>query len=269
MPRDQRRVKAMSRPTAIYGRPQPVRQRRNPPEIKLNLRAVAAVVIVIVAVVWWWRFFTVKQIVVTGSRNYSSSLVTAATQAEIKRHWWWHNLTLVNTSGLQKDLLSSQPQLADVAISRRWPGSLELKVTERNPNLAWLTGGNSYLLSQEGIIIASSNNSTVKLPVVVDTSNLPVRLGDKVAPAGFVQFCLDVIRLLPKQGLQVTKMQIPATTNEVYVTTNKNFYIKFDTTRLASDEVGDLTKVLTLLKTQNKQPAEYIDLRIDGSAYYK
>jgi len=268
MPREIRRVKPTGRP-AIYGRPQPVRQRKQRPEIKLNLRAIIAVVVIVLAIVWWWRSFDLNVVTIEGSHNYASSLVATEVHTELHNHWWWRNLTLVDTASLQKGVLATQPQLSSVNISRHWPHQLILEVTERNPNLEWQTGGKTYLLSQEGIIVADATGTNLKLPVVEDTTNLPVKLGDQVAPAGFVAFCLEVDRLLAQQGYLITSLQIPVTTNEVDAYTNKGYYIKFDTTRDVVGEMGDLSKVLALLKTQNKAPSQYIDLRIDGAAYYK
>lgn len=252
-----------------YSRPQPIRRSRRAPELRINLRVVVALALLVGAIFFWWRSFVVSSVKVTGSQNYASSLVVGGTQAALKQHWWWRNLVLINTAGLQKSLLASQPQLASASISRHWPHQIAIKVTERKPNLIWRTGGKDYLLSQDGIIVGEASQIRRKLPVVEDTTNLPVKLGAQVVPGSFVNFCLDLISVLPKQGLQVKAMQIPATIGEVDVVTNQNYLIKFDTTRTVGDEVGDLVKVLNLLKSQNKQPSQYIDLRINGSAYYK
>ncbi len=268
MARESRRVKRSGRVNS-YGRPQPVRQRRQRAEIKLNLRATLSLVALLVAGIWWWRTFSVQAISVAGTKFYPASTITKSVQGQLHSHWWWRNLVLVDTSKLQKAVLLEQPQLANLAISRHWPHQLRLRVSERKPNLKWQTGGQIYLLSQEGIIVAPAQGVEIALPTVEDTTNLPVRLGDQAVSAHFVDFCLEAIRLLPGQGVQVSKLKIPVTTTEVDIYTAKGFYIKFDTTRSASGEVGDLGKVLNLLKSQNKQPAEYIDLRIDGAAYYK
>lgn len=268
MARESRRVRNISRP-GLYGRPQPVRQQRTRPEVKINLRAILAGLILIVIIGWWWRWFNIKAITVKGSQIYAASTVENAATSQLKAHWWWRNLMLVDTTAMRKQLLVTQPQLADVAISRRWPSGLNLKVTEQKPNLSWQTGDKTYLLSSEGVIVAEAGQSSLNLPVVKDSQNLPVNLGDQVAPARFVAFCLDIMNLIPKAGLQATGFEVPTTTSEVNVDTNKGYFIKFDTTRDAGTEVGDLVKVLNLLKSQNKLPSQYIDLRVDGAAYYK
>ena len=108
------------------------------------------------------------------------------------------------------------------------------------------------------------------LPVVEESTNLPVKIGDRVVPASFIGFCSGLIETLPKKsGLQITGMRVPDTTSELYVVTNRGYYLKFDTTRSSSEQVGDLKIVLDTLARQKKTPAEYIDLRIAGKAYYK
>ncbi len=223
-----------------------------------------------IGLIWgWWQAFGIKKIVVSGDRNYAASLVESATREQLHKRWWWRNLMLIDTSKLQKAILASQPQLTDVDISRRWPAQLQLKVTERQPNLEWKTGDKTYILASDGVVADKAGETRLRLPVVTDTTNLPVKVGDQVVSSHFVSFCLDLIAQLPKQGIQVRGLSVPATTTQVDVETNQNYFIKFDTTRSATSEVGDLVRVLNLLKSQNAKPSQYIDLRIDGRAYYK
>lgn len=268
MPRNSRQVQRGGRPV-VYGRPPVAPRGRRRPQVTLNLRSLISIAVA-VAIIWgWWHFFSVKTIVVSGDRNYAASLVQTAAKQQLHDHWWWRNLMLIDTSKLQKALLASQPQLTDVNIRRRWPGQLRLEVTERQPNLEWKTGDKTYILASDGVVADKAEDTGLRLPVVVDTTNLPVKVGDQVVSSHFVSFCLELISLLPKQGIQVKRLSVPATTTEVDVETNQGYFIKFDTTRSATSEVGDLVRVLNLLKGQNQHPSQYIDLRIDGRAYYK
>jgi cell division protein FtsQ len=265
---DNRRVSRPARPS-IYGRPKPPARRRSLPELKLNWRSLVGLALALGLTIWWWRTFKITNIQVDGARSYPAELVSSATREQLARHWWWKNLLLLDTRGLQKRLLATQPQLTEANISRHWPRTVLLKVTERQPNMTWRTGGKTYLLSGDGVIAAEAGDIGGRLPVVEDTTNLPVKAGDKVVPAKFVSFCLELVGSLPKQGVQITGLKIPESTTEVFVVTNQNYYIKFDTERSASAEVGDLSRVLAQLKSQNKKPTEYVDLRIEGKAYYK
>jgi cell division septal protein FtsQ len=145
-----------------------------------------------------------------------------------------------------------------------------LEMTERQPLLAWKSGVQVFALDVEGVAVSYQSDVGLKLPVVEDSTNLPVKIGDRVVPARFVSFATGVIATMPKKtGLQITGLRIPDTTSELYVVTSRKFFIKFDTTREVDEQVGDLKAVLDTLSKQNKTPAEYIDLRIAGKAYYK
>lgn len=263
-----RRVRPAARP--VYGRPTPPpAKRRAGPRITINARALVALILVVMAAAWWWQFFRVAHVTVEGSQRYSSSVVTSQVDKELASHPLWHNLTILDTRALRRDILATQPQLADVAIRRQWPSRLDLVVTERQPNLIWSTAGKSYLLDGQGVIITPAGGDNPKLVTVEDTTGLTVRLGQKVVPASFVAFCAVLINQVPAQtGLAIKGLQVPETTSEVYLMT-PTYYIKFDTTRSATSEVGDLVRVLAELKRENKSPAQYIDLRIENRAYYK
>ena len=264
-----RRVRPAARPA--YGRPTPPpSKRRSGPHITINARALVALILVVMVTAWWWQFFRVARVTVSGSRLYSSGLVTNEVNQELSSHPLWHNLTILDTRALRRDILSTGPQLADVTIRRQWPAGLNLIVTERKPNLIWSTGGKRYLLDGQGVIITpAGDDNGSKLVTVEDTTGLGVKVGQKVVPAAFVAFCGELINQVPAQtGLAIKELQVPETTSEVYLMT-PTYYIKFDTTRSATSEVGDLVRVLAQLKRQNKSPAQYIDLRVEDRAYYQ
>ena len=106
------------------------------------------------------------------------------------------------------------------------------------------------------------------MATVIDTANIPVKPGDRVAPGRFVRFTQDIADGLPSQtGLRIENFQVPESTSEVYVKTDKGYLIKFDTTRSALEQLKDLALVIKNLN--GKVPAQYIDLRVAGRAYYQ
>lgn len=231
-----------------------------------RIKLIGKVLLLGAAIVFAYRLFTIKSITVTGTSRVSSQRIEVAAQASMSRHWLARNLLTLSVGKFESDLLSGQSEIKSVEVNRQWPNRLQLIVTERQPTLNWETGGVNYLLDLDGTIIGPSD---VSLPTVVDSTNLPVKPGDRVAPTQFVDFAARLADLLKQKKLGVVEMRVPDTTSELYIKVTKGYVVKFDTERGAEAEVNDLEKVLATLAQLNKTPAEYIDLRIEGKAYYR
>jgi hypothetical protein len=90
-----------------------------------------------------------------------------------------------------------------------------------------------------------------------------------VTTSRFVAFVGELVPALAANGIGATSLDVKETTLDLSVTTNKGYRLIFDTGRTVAEEMADLKAVLGLLATQKKTPAEYIDLRVSGKAYYK
>lgn len=212
--------------------------------------------------------FDIKSIKAVGADG--SPDLAAQKQAEtlIKKNFMWGNWLFLTGKKLSDAMRGGDSAVKTVIVKRQWPNKVLITVSLRRPTLNWQTGERKYQLDSDGTIIGPANND--KLPTITDTSNLPVRAGDRVVPSRFVTFCQDILlQLKPQTGLNVASLRIPDTTSELYVQTDRNYFIKFDTTRPAGDELADLKLVLSQLGKLGKSPNEYIDLRVAGKAYYK
>jgi cell division septal protein FtsQ len=197
-----------------------------------------------------------------------SAEIQTETQTLLRAQWRQQNLLTLDSSRLVADLLRTDPMIKTAEVQRRWPQGLNLVVTLKQPSLGWMSGNQTYLLDRDGSAIGALPAGTV-LPVVVDGSNLPVALGQRVTTARFVGFTTDLAMALTGLKLAPTRYEVRDTTLDLYVTTNKGYRLILDTTRPAAEEASDLSTLLTFLGKQGKAPAEYIDLRIAGKAYYK
>lgn len=263
-----RRVIKTSRP--VYRREASPRLRRSWQPPRLNWRLWGVGLGLVVIIVSWWRSFTIHQITIRGNRTLSQAAITGFVRADLKAHPWWGNLTTISTSGLAGDLVADHYQLRQVSVTRSWPHGLKLVVSERTPSLIWKTGDQAYLLDIDGTIISPINPATTKLPVVVDSTNLPIKVGEKAVSQHFVEFCVGLVGSLSHaSGISVTGLTVIDTTTEVTVTTNKGYVVKFDTTRSVEEGLEQLRRVQSTLTSQNRTPTSYIDLRIAGKAYYK
>ncbi len=262
-----RRVK--SAPRTTYGR-RPTPPRRIVLPGREALRPLWPLFVGLLIVISIWRVFYIGDIQVEGSNIIQKQHIVELADTILARHPFSRNLFTVWSARIDKNMVSSDQRMKSVEVKRLWPNRLLLVITERQPSLGWRSGNQQFVLDVDGTAIGYQDQLNLKLPTVTDSTNLPVKIGDRVVPTRFVSFCTGIILNMPKRtGLNITGMRVPDTTSEVYISTNKNFLIKFDTTRGLDEQLGDLKSVLDSLVRSSKTPAEYIDLRVPGKAYYK
>jgi cell division septal protein FtsQ len=268
---ERRVVRPVGRPQ--YGRPTPPPKRRRTLRVGPTTGGVVkglpwrliSLIGGIVIVLWVvWSLFNVHSVVVTTPTKNDN--VKSEVQTLLTKSFTQDNLLTLDTGKLTTDLITLDPQLKAVTISRLWPHGVQVVVTQKQPALGWSTGNQNYLLDRDGTVIGSLPSGST-LQVVVDGSNLPVQKGQQVVTASFVTFCNELLADLPSTGLKATGLRVQDTTFDLYVQTNKNYQLIFDTTRPAADEVADLKTVLATLA--GKVPSQYIDMRISGKAYYQ
>lgn len=265
----ERQVKNTGR--SVYGRssirPPRKRGRRVVNPFGPTTRRLLVLSLVIIA-----ALFVVKQIFAIKTVNVKATTRTSEIQTDatksITGSWWQDNLITFNSDVLVAKLSAADPMIASISVRRQWPNGVTLTVGLKTPSIGWVSGDQPYVIDLDGIAIGSLPAGS-KLPVVLDGSNLPVTIGKKVATGKFVQYIRDVTPALAAAGVNVVALQVKDTTLDLYVVTDKGFYILLDTSRPVGDTVSDLNHVLTALATQKHTPAEYIDLRIPNKAYYK
>lgn len=227
------------------------------------------VLLVLVAIITVWALGTtlISSVKVTGTQNLSSKEVERLVRASISRNPWYASYFTVGGLKLNRTLPEQEPRIKTASIKKTFPNTITVAITERQPGVVWVSAGENWEVDVEGVIIGAAG-SNKPMATVVDTANIPVKPGDRVAPSRFVTFVEAISAQLPnKSGLSIVDFEVPESTSEVYVKTNKNYIIKFDTTRTATDQLNDL--VLVLKNLNGKVPGQYIDLRVAGRAYYQ
>lgn len=240
------------------------------PAVKIAWIRLAAVITVILGLlVGFAHLTTVNAVVIQGNKTLAGDHLQRVAEEGLSRQWFGRNLMLVNTGGLASYIEKAEPGIKAADVHRQPFHEVVVSVTERQPTINWKTNGEVYLLDVDATVIGPTKGVYTKLPTVSDSSNLPVKVGDRVAPTSFVAFCAEIARILPPAGFEVGEMNVQTTTSEVTVKSTKGIMLKFDTTRPAGDEVQDLKLVQAELTKAKKTPTQYIDLRIEHKAYYK
>jgi cell division septal protein FtsQ len=255
----------------IYGRAMPLRRParrtwRRPELSVLQWRLLLVVIGLVIGGYGLSRLFAITNVVVNAPTHGTE--IKEETQKLLQASWKQGNLLTLNDEELVSALQQADPLLRSVEVRRKWFHGITVTAMLKQPSLGWSTGNQRYLLDRDGTAIGVLPSGS-PLAVVNDGSNLPVKVGDRVAPARFVTFVTGLVPALTAEGLGVTSLDIKDTTLDLTVSTNKGYRLVFDTGRTVEEELVDLRAVRTLLTAQKKTPAEYIDLRIAGKAYYK
>jgi len=255
----------------VYGR-QPVARNRRPTRKRnfsvglLPKRVIILVILIVAAAFGLKQLFAVKQVTVQSTTRQDE--ITREVNSIIADNWMQSNLLTLSGDRLATQLQAVDPMIKTVAVSQQWPSGVSVKVTLKRPSLGWTSGNQSYLLDRDGTVIGALPTGQA-LPVILDNSNLPVQLGQRVTSSQFVGFTIDAAAAMARLKLGPTKLEVKDTTLDLYATTPAGYQLIFDTSRSSADEVADLQTILAALATQKKQAAQYIDLRVVGKAYYK
>lgn len=223
----------------------------------------------------WLMFFTdtfsVSAITVVDAKQNTEASIRTFSESNIGK-----NILFVPTEQIEQKIIQDVPQVRDVHIVRKLPGTLKIIVQEKQPAFLLVSGGSYYFVDADGI--AYENASLDVLPGVVlptvknSDTKAKVTLGASAVDQSFVAFITESQEELPSiSGAQIAEMRIPSlAAREVHFLLDKNWKVLMDTTRPAEEQLDILKRLLEdTVTTEEHQTLEYIDLRIPNRVYYK
>lgn len=186
------------------------------------------------------------------------------------------NIVFLRTESMAVRLARDIPQIKNVHIVRKLPGTLKIIIQEKTPVLLLLSNNSYYFVDADGIAYETAsldNLPGIVLPVVKNSdTDGSVTLGAPAVAESFVAFITDVQKKIPDIAhAQVVEMNIPSlAAREVHFLLDRNWNILMDTTRSASTQLDALGRLLKHTVTlEEQQTLQYIDLRIPNRIYYK
>lgn len=183
-------------------------------------------------------------------------------------------LTL-NTKTIAQKLQDRFPELSEVSITipigARRP---IVEIQPAQPAMIILSHSGSFVIDANGKALVESNRAeklkTLNLPIVTDESGLDIKPGTFVLPTDSGNFIDQTLSQLEAKGLAVETVTLPKTANELHVRLKgKGYYVKFNISGDARLQVGALVAVKERLEAEGKNPAEYIDVRVEEKVFYK
>lgn len=154
-------------------------------------------------------------------------------------------------------------------IIRQFPDKIRIDIVEKSPIFVWQILDHKYLVDEGGYAWANYEEKYSSLPVITDTKNVPVTVGMKIVPTAFVTFVRDLYgNFEGTTGTKIAKAEVLDIVSDLKITSAANWYVYFDTSRTAKNELTSLVRVLEEVRNK-KRGLEYVDLRIDSRIFYK
>jgi len=189
---------------------------------------------------------------------------------------WSRNKLTINTSKLEQQLTAQFPELASSHITLPLLAHRPLVyIDTAQPALLLTTADGTYLLDSTGkaLLTGAQLNrlSNRKLPMVNDQSGLRVQLNHQVITSQNVGFIETVVAQLTAKHAPIATMTLPATASELDVQiAGQPYFVKFNlASNDARQQAGTYLATAAQLQKQGTIPAQYIDVRVDGRAYYR
>jgi len=145
----------------------------------------------------------------------------------------------------------------------------EFAVTFRQPVAGWQINGNQFYVDDAGVVFETNYYDAPSVQIV-DESGVRPEEGTTVAGSRLLGFLGKVVAQAGERGYIVSQAILPAgMTRELDIQLQDvSTRVKLSTDRGAGEQIEDMTRSLTYLKTKNLAP-EYIDVRVSGRAAYK
>jgi cell division septal protein FtsQ len=189
------------------------------------------------------------------------------------------NKLTVDAARIASDLQQKFPELQDVSISLPvFGGTPVVYIKPAEPSMVLTASNGTYIIDENGralaVATAGTNLNRLQVPTVTDQSGVKIELGKQVLPRNATAFITTVTDQFKRQKITVQSMTLPVAAGEldVYVS-GQPYFVKFNIEQGGEDEAlvqtGTFIATMKQLAKQGTTPATYIDVRLEGKAYYK
>lgn len=187
---------------------------------------------------------------------------------------WNRSKLTINTDKLAQQLRNQFPELASVSVTVPLLTQQPLIYVEpAQPVLVLIVKNNDgFVVDNNGRAVARNVNfQSGGLVQLHDQSGLKIQLNQQALPASYVRFMQVILAELAAKQIVVAGMVLPAATSELDVQiAGQPYFIKFNLQSTnPRGQAGTFLAAIAGLKRQGITPAKYVDVRVDGRAYYQ
>jgi len=189
---------------------------------------------------------------------------------------WNRNKVTVNTSDISSQLVDQFPELASASVTIPLLAHRPIiYVQPAKPVLIISARNGAFVVADNGKALLRANTANelakYKLPLLNDQSGLKLHVSRQALQSKDVNFIQTVLTELTAKQISVASMTLPASSSELDVQlTGQAYAVKFNLqSDTARQQAGTFLSTLGYLQKQNITPAKYVDVRVNGRAYYQ
>lgn len=177
---------------------------------------------------------------------------------------------MLNTRELEDFIRAERPELSGFEVTHTWyGGSAQFVAYFRKPLLTWQTGKERFYVDGQGTAFTYDYFDT-PLVSVEDKSGIAPDSGGSVASQRFIVFLGKLVGAVNAGNKgQVSGIVIPTSTREIDLKLQGREYpVKTHIDRDPLQQAEDIINALSYFDSRHIVPA-YVDVRVDGEAFYK
>ncbi|OGZ64595.1 MAG: hypothetical protein A3A98_03505 [Candidatus Staskawiczbacteria bacterium RIFCSPLOWO2_01_FULL_40_39] len=237
----------------------------------------------IAATAYFILFFSkiqVENIEVSGSEKIASSEIESIAWHRVNRRLFntgivnilSKSIFLVNKEDVMQDILKRFPAIKAVAVEKKFPNGMVVKVTERKPFAVFCRGtefGECYVIDDSGVIFEAMKGPIEDAMIIRELAHdKEIFVGEDIIDANIMDMIAKVEKSL-KNNFQI-EVKEAFVSNPLIFRTSEQWKIYFD---LESDIDMQIIKMNAILRDEipasTRKNLQYIYLQYKDRAYYK
>lgn len=243
--------------------------------LRRRLLAIFGLILLICALIFiLLAQFTSRAAITVSQGSLSHDIDRNAYTATINNYFEMHPVERLRFSlshdQLSQYVINKHPEISTISQSTIWGiGETSFSISLRRPVAGWKIGDKQYYVDENGVAFEKNyfDNPSVQ---VVDNGNVTYEQGKTVTSTRFLSFVGKIVSMSKDRGYIVTQASLPlGTTREVDIRlAGIRTYIKFSIDRGAGEQVEDMDRSLTYLRSKGLSPS-YLDVRVESRAFYQ
>jgi len=218
-------------------------------------------------------FFRIEKVIVSGNEEIPKERIQDIVKENLERKIIFFkskSIFLIDLKKIKENVLNILPPIGEIEITRGFPDTLNLKVTERKEVGIFCHQDACFLLDKEGIIFENVPEEMQLLKIQKLNLDREIKLGERIIEKELLRPILEAETKL-RDDFKIPVKEISIASDErVNFKTFEDWEIYFNPQK---DINWQLTKLKAVLENEipaeKRKDLEYIELRFGNSAPFK